>query len=33
MRTAIDKSKNGYTEEDNRGKTGSRNCPEAVLDS
>ena len=33
MRTAIDKSKNGYTEEDNRGKTGSRNYPEAVLDT
>ena len=28
--TAIDKSKNGYTEEDNIGKTGSRTYPEAV---
>ena len=31
MGTAIDKSKNGYTEEDNIGKTGSRTYPEAVL--
>ena len=32
MGTAIDKSKNGYTEEDNSGKIGSRTYPEAVLD-
>ena len=32
MRTAINKSKNGYTEEDNRGNTG-RTYPEAVLES
>ena len=30
-RTAIDNSKNGYTEEDKRGKTGSEAYPEAVL--
>lgn len=33
MGTAIDKSKNGYTEKDNSGKIGSRTYPEAVLDS
>ena len=33
MGTAIDKSKNGYTEEDNIGKTGSRTYPEAVLET
>ena len=31
MQTAIDKLKNGYTEEDSRGKTGSRTYPKAVL--
>ena len=31
IETAIDKLKNGYTEEDNRGKTGSITYPEAVL--
>ena len=33
MGTAIDKSKNGYTEEDNIGKTGSRAYSEAVLET
>ena len=33
MGTAIDKSKNGYTEKDNIGKTGSRTYPEAVLET
>ena len=33
MQTAIDKSKNGYTEEENKGKTGNRTYPEAVLES
>ena len=33
MGTAIDKSKNGYTEKDNSGKIRSRTYPEAVLDS
>ena len=31
MGTSTDKSKNGYTEKDNRGKTGSRIYPKVVL--
>ena len=33
MGTATDKSKNGQTEKDNIGKTGSRNYTEAVLET
>ena len=33
MRTSTDKSKNSYTEEDNREKTGNRTYPEAVLET
>ena len=33
MGTAIDNSKNGYTEEDNIGKAGSRTYPEIVLET
>ena len=31
MRTASDKSKNGYTEKDDKRKTGNRTYPEAIL--
>ena len=33
MGIATDKSKNGHTEEDNIGETGSRTYPEAVLET
>ena len=31
VRTASDKSKNGYTEKDKKRKTGNRTYPEAIL--